>query len=125
MVIPLGAPKVADLIHHCLEPIVHGLWLFSFVEDQPTEFSLDHFTLGDLGHFVPFMCRLEDVPNFFGTFQPLHLVVVLSTQGSEEYGGGLGVEVPHLCGLIRVIILIVHLWCLRYKFNDIPNAFME
>jgi hypothetical protein len=64
-----------------------------FVEDEPTEFSLDYFPLGDLGYFVPFMRCLEDIPNFFGAFQPLHLVVLLSTQGSEEYGGGFGVEV--------------------------------
>src|SRR5688572_7133821 len=106
MVIPLGAPEVADLVHHCLEPAVHGLWLFSFVEDEPIEFSLDHFALGGLSHLVPFMRRLEDVPNFFGTFQSLHLVLLLSTQGSKEYRGGLGVEVPHSGGLIGVIILI-------------------
>jgi hypothetical protein len=125
LVIPLGSPKVADLVHHCLEPVVHGLWLFSFVEDEPTEFSLDHFTLGDLGHFIPLMCRLEDVPNLFGTFLHLHLVVLLSTQGGEEYGGGLRVKVPHLGGLIGVVILITHLWCLRSKLNNIPNAFVE
>jgi hypothetical protein len=124
MVIPLGALEVADLVHHCLEPIVHGLWLFSFVEDELTEFSLDHFALGGLGHFVPFMRRLEDVPNLFGTFQPLHLIVLLSTQGSKEYGGGLGVEVPHLGGFIKVVVLVAHLWCLRSKLNNIPNAFM-
>jgi hypothetical protein len=94
MVIPLGAPEVADLVDHGLEPVVHCLWLLSFVEDKLTEFSLDRFTLGDLGHLVPFRRRLEDVINFFGTLQPLHLVVLLPTQGSEEYGGGLGVEVP-------------------------------
>jgi hypothetical protein len=55
------------------------------------------------------MRHLENVPNFFGTFQPLHLVVLLSTQGSEEYGGVLGVEVPQLGGLIRVIVLITNL----------------
>jgi hypothetical protein len=119
MVIPLGALEVVDLIHHGLEPVVHGLWLFSFVEDESTEFSLDCLPLGDLGYFVPFVRRLEDVPNFLGTFQPLHLVVLLSTQGSEEYGGGLGVEVPHLDGLIGVIVLITHLWCLRSKLKNI------
>jgi hypothetical protein len=113
------------LVHHGLEPVVHGLWLFSFVEDEPTEFSLDRFALGDHDHLVPFMRRLEDVPNFFGTFQPLHLVVLLSTQGSEEYGGGLGVEVPHLGGLIEVVVLVAHLWCMRSKLNNIPNTFME
>jgi hypothetical protein len=125
MVIPLGAFEVADLVQHCLEPIVHGLWLFSFVKDEPTEFSLDCFPLGDLGYFISFLRRLEEVPYFFGTFQPLHLVVLLYTQGSEEYGGGLGVEMPHLGGLIRVIVLIAHLWCLCSKLNNIPNAFME
>jgi hypothetical protein len=68
MVISLGAPEVADLVHHCLEPVLHGLWLFSFGEDELTEFSLNCFLLGDLGYFIPFMCHLEDVPNFFGTF---------------------------------------------------------
>jgi hypothetical protein len=125
MVIPLGAPEVADLIHYGLELVVHGLWLFSFVEDEPTEFFLDRFPLGDLGHFVPFVCRLEDDPNFFDTFQPLHLALLLSTQGSEEYGSCLGVEVPHLGGLIGVVVLITYLWCLRSKFNNIPNAFVE
>jgi hypothetical protein len=125
MVIPLGAPEVADLVHHGIKSVVHGLWLFSFVEDEPTEFSLDCFSLGDLGDFVPFMRHLEDVPNFLVTFQPLHLVVLLSTQGSEDYGGGLGVEVPHLCGLIGVIVIISHLWCLRSKLNNIPISFVE
>jgi hypothetical protein len=67
MVIPLGAPEVAHLVDHRPEPVVLGLWLFPFVEDKSTEFSLDHFALGDLGHLVPFVCGLEDVPNFFGT----------------------------------------------------------
>ena len=89
MVIPLGAPEVADLVHHRLEPVVHCLWFLSFAEDESIEFSLNRLTLGDLCHFVPFMRRFEDVPNLFGSFQPLHLVVLLSTQGSEEYGGGL------------------------------------
>jgi hypothetical protein len=93
-IIPLGSPEVADLVHHHFKLIVHCLWLFSLVEDEPTEFSLDHFLLGDFCHFVPFVCHFEDVPNFFGTLQPLHLIVLLSTQGSEGYGGGLGVEVP-------------------------------
>jgi hypothetical protein len=66
MVIPFGAPEVAHLIHHGLEPVVHGLRLFSFVEDESTEFSLDRFALGDLGHLVPFVRGFEDVPNFFG-----------------------------------------------------------
>jgi hypothetical protein len=101
------------------------LWLFSLVEDEPTEFSLDRFALGDFGYFVPFMCRLEDVSNLFGTLQPLHLVVLLLTQGSEEYGGVLGVEVPYLGGLIGVVVLVAHLWYLRSKLNNIPYAFME
>jgi hypothetical protein len=66
MVIPFGAPEVAHLIHHCLEPVVHGLWLFPFVEDESTEFSLDRFTLSDLGHLIPFVHGFDDVPNLFG-----------------------------------------------------------
>jgi hypothetical protein len=101
------------------------LWLFSFVEDEPIKFSLDGFPLGNHGYFIPFVWCLEDVPNLFSTFQHLHLVVLLSTQGSKECAGGLGVEVPHLGGLIGVIVLITHLWCLRSKLNNISNAFVE
>ena len=74
MVIPLGAPEVAHLVHHCLEPVVHGLRLFPFVEDESTEFSLDRLALGDFGHLVPFMRRLEDVPNFLALFNPCTLL---------------------------------------------------
>jgi hypothetical protein len=66
MVIPFGAPEVAHLVHHCLEPIVHRLWIFSFVEDESTELPLDRLLLGDLGHLVPFVRGLEHVSNFFG-----------------------------------------------------------
>jgi hypothetical protein len=66
MVIPLGAPEVAHLVHHCFEPVVHSLRLFPFVEDESTELSLDRLTFGDLGHLVPFVRHFEDVPNFFG-----------------------------------------------------------
>jgi hypothetical protein len=66
MVIPFDAPEVAHLVHHCFEPIVHSLWLFSFVEDETTKLPLDRLPLGDLGHLVPFVRGLEDVPNFLG-----------------------------------------------------------
>jgi hypothetical protein len=125
MVIPFGVQEVAHLVHHGLEPVVHGLWLFSFVKDESTEFSLDRLALGDLGHLVPFVRGFEDVPSFFGVLRPLHLIILLSTQGGEEYRSCLGVEVPNLGGLIRVIILVPHLWCLRYKLKNIPNTFVE
>jgi hypothetical protein len=66
MVIPFCALEVAHLIHQGLEPVVHGLWLLSLVEDESTELPLDRFPLGDLGHLIPFVRGLEDVPNFFG-----------------------------------------------------------
>jgi hypothetical protein len=66
MVILFGAPKVAHLIHQGLEPVVHGLWLLSLVEDESTELPFDRLPFGYLGHLVPFVCDLEDVPNFFG-----------------------------------------------------------
>jgi hypothetical protein len=65
MVIPFGAPEVAHLVHHGLEPVVHGFRLFPFFEDESTEFSLDRFALGDLGHLVSFVRGFEDVLNFF------------------------------------------------------------
>jgi hypothetical protein len=74
MVIPFGAPEVAHLIDHRLEPVVHCLRLFSFVEDESTELSLDRLPLGDLGHLVPFVRRFEDVPNLFDIFTPCTLL---------------------------------------------------
>jgi hypothetical protein len=68
MVIPFGAPEVADLVDHCFEPVVHCLWLFSFVKDESTELSFNRLVLGDFGHLVPFMHRFEDIPNFFDIF---------------------------------------------------------
>jgi hypothetical protein len=74
MVIPLGAPVVAHLIDHIFEPVVHYLRFFSFVEDESTEFSLNRLTFGGLGHLVPLVRRFEDVPNFFGIFNPCTLL---------------------------------------------------
>jgi hypothetical protein len=79
MVIPFGAPKVAHLVHQGFEPVVHGLWLLSLVEHKSTELPLNRFPLGDLGHLISFVCGLEYVPNLYGTFQPLHLIILLST----------------------------------------------
>jgi hypothetical protein len=74
MVIPFCAPKVAHLIDHGLELVVHGLRLFSFVEVESTELSLDRLPLGDLGHLIPFVRGFEDVPNFFSVFNPCTLL---------------------------------------------------
>jgi hypothetical protein len=79
MVIPFGAPEVAYLVHQGLVPVVHSLWLLSLVEDKPTELPLDRLPLSDLGHLISLVCGLEHVPNLFGTLQPLHLIILLST----------------------------------------------
>jgi hypothetical protein len=79
MVIPFCALEVAHLIHQGLEPVVHGLWLLPLVEHESTELPLDRFPLGDFGHLISFVCGLEHVPNFFGTLQPLHFIILLST----------------------------------------------
>ena len=79
MVIPFCAPEVVHLVHHGLELLVHCLWLFSFVEDELIELALDRLSLDDLCHLIPFVRRFEDVPNFFGVLQPLHLIILLST----------------------------------------------
>jgi hypothetical protein len=123
MVIPFGALEVAHLVDHCFEPVVCRLWLLSFVKDESTELSLDRLALGDFGHLVPFMCSFEDIPNWH--FSTLALIILLSTQGGKEYRSCLGIKMPYLGGLIGVIILVVHLWCLRSKLNDILYAFME
>jgi hypothetical protein len=67
MIIPLGAPKVVDLVHHGLESVVHGLCLFTFIEDEPTKFTLNCFPLGGLGDFVAFVYCLEDILNLSST----------------------------------------------------------
>jgi hypothetical protein len=79
MVIPFCAPEVVHLVDHRLEPVVHSLRLFPFVEDESIELSLDRFALGDLGHLIPFVRGFENVPIFFGVLQPLHLIIFLST----------------------------------------------
>jgi hypothetical protein len=79
MVIPFGAPEVAHLIHQGLEPVIHGLWLLSLVEDKTTELSLDRLSFGDLGHLISLVRGLEHVPNLLGALQPLHFIILLST----------------------------------------------
>ena len=79
MVIPFGAPEVAHLVDQGLEPVVHVLWLLSFAKPEPTELPLDRFPLGDLCELVSLVRGFEHIPNFFGAFQPLNFVVLLST----------------------------------------------
>jgi hypothetical protein len=74
MVIPFCAPEVTHLVDHCFEPVVNCLWLISFVKDESTELSLDRLPLGDLGHLVPLVRCLEDIPNFFGISNPCTLL---------------------------------------------------
>ena len=73
MVIPFGAPEVAHLVYQDLEPVVHCLWLLPMVKHEATELPLDHLPLGDLGHLISLVCRLEYVPNLLGALQPLYL----------------------------------------------------
>jgi hypothetical protein len=51
----------------------------------------------------------------------LHLIILLSTQGGKEYSCGLGVKVPNLGDLVRVVALIPHLRYLRSKLNNSPT----
>jgi hypothetical protein len=46
------------------------------VEDEPTELPLDRLPLGDLCHLISFVRGFEDVPNFLGALQPLHLIIL-------------------------------------------------
>jgi hypothetical protein len=125
MVIPFCAPEVAHLIHQGLELVVHSLWLFSLVEDESTELPLNRLPLGDLGHLISLVRGLDHVPSILGIFQPLRFIILLSTQRGEEYSSGLGVEVPDLGNLVRVISFIPFGWYLRSKLNNIPYACME
>jgi hypothetical protein len=68
MVIPLGAPEVAQLVDQGLEPVVHCLWLLSLVEDESTKLPLDRLPFGDLGLLISFVRGLKDIPNLLGTF---------------------------------------------------------
>jgi hypothetical protein len=74
MVIPLGAPEVAHLVHQGLEPVVHGLWLLSLVEDELTKLPLDYFPLGDLGHFVSFVRGFSTSQISLALFNPCTLL---------------------------------------------------
>jgi hypothetical protein len=95
------------------------------VEHESTKLPLDRFPLGDLGHLISFVRGLEHIPNLFGTLQPLHLIILLSTYRGEEYSSGLGVEMPDLLDLLRIIVLVPFLWYLRSILNNIPYAFVE
>jgi hypothetical protein len=97
------------LVDHYFEPVVHRLWLLSFVEDESTELSLDRLALSDFGHLVPFMRRFEDIPNFFGIFQPLHLIILLSIQGGDEYRSCLVIKMHYLGGLITVDLKLLYM----------------
>jgi hypothetical protein len=79
MVIPFGATELAHLVDQGLEPVVHGLWLLSLVEDESTELPLDRLPLGDLGHLIPFVSRSLVRPKSLWHFQPLHLIILLLT----------------------------------------------
>jgi hypothetical protein len=82
------------------------LRVFSLVEHEPTELPLDRLPLGDLGHLISFVRDLEHVPNLFGTLQPLHLIILLSTERGEEYSSGLGIKVTDLGEFVRIIAFI-------------------
>jgi hypothetical protein len=125
MVIPLGAPEVAHLVDHCIEPVIHCLWLLSFVEGELTEFSLDRLALGDLGHLVPFVCRFEDVPIFFSIYKPCTLLYSSRHKHARSIEVAWELKMPNLGGLVQVVVLVAHLWCVRSKLNNIPYAFVE
>jgi hypothetical protein len=74
MVIPFGAPEVAHLVDHRLEPVVHGLRLLPFVEDESTEFSLDRFALGDLVTSSPSCAVLRTSQISLALFNPCTLL---------------------------------------------------
>jgi hypothetical protein len=55
----------------------------------------------------------------------LHFIILLSTQGGEEYSSCLGVKVLDLGDLVRFIAFVPHRWYLRSKLNNVPNACVE
>jgi hypothetical protein len=74
MVIPFGAPEVAHLVDHHLEPVVHGLRLFFFVEDKSTELSLDRVPLGVLVTLSPSCAVLRTSQISLAFFNPCTLL---------------------------------------------------
>jgi hypothetical protein len=74
MVIPFCAPEVVHLVHQGLELVVHCFWLLSLVEDESTEFSLDRFALGDLGHLSPSCAILRTSQISLAVFNPCTLL---------------------------------------------------
>jgi hypothetical protein len=55
----------------------------------------------------------------------LHFIILLSTQGGEEYSCGLGVKMPNFGDLVRVVAPVPFIRYLRSKLNNILNACME
>jgi hypothetical protein len=62
MVSPFCALKVVDLVHQCLELVVHFLRPFSLIDNEPSGLSFDELYPCDLGVLVTFMHHLERVP---------------------------------------------------------------
>jgi hypothetical protein len=79
MICPFCASVILDLVHQGLEPIVHLLWSFSFVDGEPSKLSFNELHLGNLGDLVTFMHRLKCVSYLFGAFEPVHFVVFSPT----------------------------------------------
>jgi hypothetical protein len=48
-------------------------------KSETTELPLNRLPLGDLGHLISFVHGLERVPNLLCAFQPLYLIILLST----------------------------------------------
>jgi hypothetical protein len=71
------------MIYHRLETIVHGLWLLSFVEDEPSKLSLHHLPFGDLGDFITFCAVLSTSQISFALFNPCTMVYSLHKEASS------------------------------------------
>jgi hypothetical protein len=75
MVCPSLALVVPHLVHQGLESVIHFLWPFAPLHDEPPKFTFNELPLGDPSHDVAFMHDLQCVLDLFCILQAIYLVV--------------------------------------------------
>jgi hypothetical protein len=123
MVIPLGAPEVAHLIDHCFEPLYIACGSSPLLRMNRLSSPSIVSRLVILVTSSPScaVLRTSQISLAFSTLAPYY--TPLDTRKQDR--SCLGIKIPNLGGLVRVVVLVAHMWCLRSKLNNIPNAFVE
>jgi hypothetical protein len=125
MVIRLGALEVAHLVHQGLEPVVHGLWLLSLVEDEPTELPSIVSRLVILVTSSPSCADFSMSQISLALFNPYTLLYSSRHREARSIVVAWESKCFNLGDFVRIVAFIPHRWYLRSKLNNIPYASVE